>query len=65
MHQALSDQSERERVKISQFESLFELVNGLLKIMKAPQNHKSVGLPYAENVFLLELQGKILIQNRD
>ncbi|XP_055542001.1 Golgi-specific brefeldin A-resistance guanine nucleotide exchange factor 1 isoform X2 [Wyeomyia smithii] len=53
--------------KFLQFESLVELVNNLLGMMKPPESHKSVGLPYAENtvVFLLELLVKILIQNRD
>ncbi|XP_019547969.3 Golgi-specific brefeldin A-resistance guanine nucleotide exchange factor 1 isoform X2 [Aedes albopictus] len=53
--------------KFLQFESLVELVNCLLGMIKPPESHKSVGLPYAENtvVFLLELLVKILIQNRD
>ncbi|XP_058825554.1 Golgi-specific brefeldin A-resistance guanine nucleotide exchange factor 1 isoform X2 [Topomyia yanbarensis] len=53
--------------KFMQFESLVELVNVLLGMIKAPESHKSVGLWYAENtvVFLLELLVKILIQNRD
>ncbi|XP_058446781.1 Golgi-specific brefeldin A-resistance guanine nucleotide exchange factor 1 isoform X3 [Malaya genurostris] len=53
--------------KFLQFESLVELVNCLLGMTRAPESHKSVGLPYAENtiVFLLELLVKILIQNRD
>ncbi|XP_053692933.1 Golgi-specific brefeldin A-resistance guanine nucleotide exchange factor 1 [Sabethes cyaneus] len=53
--------------KFLQFESLVELVNNLLGMLKPPESHKSVGIPYAENtvVFLLELLVKILIQNRD
>ncbi|XP_062554082.1 Golgi-specific brefeldin A-resistance guanine nucleotide exchange factor 1 [Armigeres subalbatus] len=53
--------------KFLQFESLVELVNCLLGMIKHPESHKSVGLPYAENtvVFLLEMLVKILIQNRD
>ncbi|EAT38431.1 AAEL009678-PA [Aedes aegypti] len=53
--------------KFLQFESLVELVNCLLGMIKPPESNKSVGLPYAENtvVFLMELLVKILIQNRD
>lgn len=53
--------------KFLQFESLVELVNCMLAMIKAPESHKSVGLLYAENtvVFLMELLVKILIQNRD
>ncbi|XP_055643698.1 Golgi-specific brefeldin A-resistance guanine nucleotide exchange factor 1 isoform X2 [Toxorhynchites rutilus septentrionalis] len=53
--------------KFLHFESLVELVNCMLGMIKAPESHKSVGLPYAENtvVFLMELLVKILIQNRD
>ena len=53
--------------KFLQFESLEEQIKCILAMIKPPESHRSVGLPYAENtvVFLLELLVKILIQNRD
>lgn len=53
--------------KILHPDSLNELIQYLLTLIKAPQSHKSVGIPYEENlaVFYMEFLVKILIQNRD
>lgn len=53
--------------KFVQFESLQELIKAVLLSVKAPSSHKSVGLPYNEDVvvFLLEFLVRTVIQNRD
>ncbi|XP_055384486.1 Golgi-specific brefeldin A-resistance guanine nucleotide exchange factor 1 isoform X2 [Condylostylus longicornis] len=53
--------------KFIQYESLQELLKCLLELIKAPSAHKSVGLPYSEDivVFWMEFLVKIVIQNRD
>lgn len=53
--------------KFLQFESLQELVKCILLLIKSPDGHKSIGIPYAEDtvVFLFEILIKIIIQNRD
>ncbi len=53
--------------KFLHHDSLAEILNYLQSSIKAPTNHKSVGIPYEENlvIFHLELLTKILIQNRD
>lgn len=53
--------------KFIQFESLQELINSIINLIKIPNAHKSIGLPYTEDitVFWLEFLVKIIIQNRD
>lgn len=53
--------------KFLHHDSLAEIIAYLEALIKAPTNHKSVGIPYEENliIFYLELLTKILIQNRD
>jgi brefeldin A-resistance guanine nucleotide exchange factor 1 len=53
--------------KFLHHDSLAEIIAYLQGLIKAPTNHKSVGIPYEENlvIFYLELLTKILIQNRD
>ncbi|XP_034650282.1 Golgi-specific brefeldin A-resistance guanine nucleotide exchange factor 1 isoform X1 [Drosophila subobscura] len=53
--------------KFVQLESLQELLKCVLSLLKAPQGHKSIGLPYAEDqtVFWMEFLVKIVVHNRD
>ncbi|XP_023032106.1 Golgi-specific brefeldin A-resistance guanine nucleotide exchange factor 1 isoform X2 [Drosophila willistoni] len=53
--------------KFVHVESLQELIKSVLALLKAPQGHKSIGLPYAEDVtvFWMEFLVKIAIHNRD
>jgi len=53
--------------KFVQTESLQELLKCVLGLLKAPQGHKSIGLPYAEDqtVFWMEFLVKIVVHNRD
>ncbi|XP_017115384.1 Golgi-specific brefeldin A-resistance guanine nucleotide exchange factor 1 isoform X3 [Drosophila elegans] len=53
--------------KFVQLESLQELLKCVLGLLKAPQGHKSIGLPYAEDqtVFWMEFLVKIVVHNRD
>ncbi|EDW47538.1 Golgi-specific brefeldin A-resistance guanine nucleotide exchange factor 1 isoform X1 [Drosophila sechellia] len=53
--------------KFVQLESLQELLKCVLALLKAPQGHKSIGLPYAEDqtVFWMEFLVKIVVHNRD
>lgn len=53
--------------KFIQLDSLAELINCLLQLMKPPTTHKSLEMPYSEDlvVFSMEMLVKILIQNRD
>ncbi|XP_033250509.1 Golgi-specific brefeldin A-resistance guanine nucleotide exchange factor 1-like isoform X1 [Drosophila miranda] len=53
--------------KFVQLESLQELLKCVLGLLKPPQGHKSIGLPYAEDqtVFWMEFLVKIVIHNRD
>ncbi|EDV36206.1 uncharacterized protein Dana_GF12843, isoform A [Drosophila ananassae] len=53
--------------KFVQLESLQELLKCVLGLIKAPQGHKSIGLPYAEDqtVFWMEFLVKIVVHNRD
>uniref|UniRef100_A0A1I8MMY3 SEC7 domain-containing protein n=1 Tax=Musca domestica TaxID=7370 RepID=A0A1I8MMY3_MUSDO len=53
--------------KFVQLESLQELLKQVLGSLKAPSAHKSIGMPYAEDVvvFWMEFLVKIVIYNRD
>lgn len=53
--------------KILHPDSLNELIQYLVGLIKPPQSHKSVGIPYEDNlvIFHMEFLVKILIQNRD
>lgn len=53
--------------KFLQFESLQELLACFCAAIRPPTEHKSLGLPFAEEVtvFQMELMVKILVQNRD
>ncbi|XP_065369884.1 Golgi-specific brefeldin A-resistance guanine nucleotide exchange factor 1 [Calliphora vicina] len=53
--------------KFVQLESLQELLKQVLGSVKAPNAHKSIGMPYAEDlvVFWMEFLVKIVIYNRD
>lgn len=53
--------------KFLQFDALEELIKSTLSFMKPPENQKSNGATYPEDVtvFLLEFIIRILIQNRD
>lgn len=53
--------------KFLQIDSLEELLRQLLSQLKAPTAHKSIGIPYAEDivVFWMEFLVKIVIFNRD
>ena len=53
--------------KFVQLESLQELLKQVLSHLKAPNAHKSIGMPYAEDivVFWMEFLVKIVIYNRD
>lgn len=53
--------------KFLQFESLQELLACFCAAIRQPAQHKSLGMPYAEEVivFQMELMVKILVQNRD
>ncbi|XP_073812678.1 sec7 domain-containing protein garz [Musca autumnalis] len=53
--------------KFVQLESLQELLKQVLASLKAPSAHKSIGMPYAEDVvvFWMEFLVKIVIYNRD
>lgn len=53
--------------KIFHPDSLNEVIQYLVSLIKTPQSHKSVGIPYEDNlvIFYMEFLVKILIQNRD
>ncbi|XP_075169478.1 sec7 domain-containing protein garz [Haematobia irritans] len=53
--------------KFVQLESLQELMKQVLGSLKAPNAHKSIGMPYGEDVvvFWMEFLVKIVIYNRD
>ncbi|KAI8128990.1 Golgi-specific brefeldin A-resistance guanine nucleotide exchange factor 1 [Lucilia cuprina] len=53
--------------KFVQLESLQELLKQVLGSVKAPNAHKSIGMPYSEDivVFWMEFLVKIVIYNRD
>lgn len=53
--------------KILHPDSLNELIQYLVSLIKPPQSHKSVGIPYEDNliIFYMEFLIKVLIQNRD
>lgn len=53
--------------KFVQFEALQELLAAFGSALRPPAAHKSLGLPYAEEVvvFQMELMVKVLVQNRD
>lgn len=53
--------------KFVQLESLQELLKQVLGSLKAPNAHKSIGMPYAEDivVFWMEFLVKIVVYNRD
>lgn len=53
--------------KFVQFEALQELLGAFGAALRPPAAHKSLGMPYAEEVvvFQMELMVKVLVQNRD
>lgn len=53
--------------KFLHVEALNGLIRCLLSFLRAPNAHKSVGMPYPEDtiVFLMEFMVKILVNNRD
>ncbi|XP_030381756.1 Golgi-specific brefeldin A-resistance guanine nucleotide exchange factor 1 isoform X2 [Scaptodrosophila lebanonensis] len=53
--------------KFIQLESLEELLKCLLSLLRTPNAHKSIGVPYSEDVtvFWMEFLVKIVVHNRD